>query len=155
MLQDFRSCDLAIQPLLIALAEGGLESDWSCAGDPGHMCIRPYVQIRTFPGSESGHPYATAKLQDQRHKIECVMRDLGIGEYWLQLTYTYGAFNTHGGEAVWILQVPGRFDYIAHPVPYSVRYQDEQDGQERIGMGALPIAELLSEAAGQRQEQGA
>lgn len=43
----FGTVDPEIQPLVIALNEAGVESDWSCSGEPGHMAIRPTIQART------------------------------------------------------------------------------------------------------------
>ena len=42
--------DAGIKQIVIDLCENeGLETDWSCEGGPGHMTVRPIIQIRTGP----------------------------------------------------------------------------------------------------------
>jgi len=91
--------DPAIREIVIDLYENeGLETDWSCEGGPGHMTIRPIIQIRTGP-------WATQELLNiQRATIERVMERHGIKHYWLALVRCYGLLDNHGGELVWSLQ---------------------------------------------------
>jgi len=117
----FRTVDPEIRPLVIVLNQAGIETDWSCSGEPGHMVIRPTIQART-------HAFASWEIiAEQRRHIEGVMARFGIEEYWLALVFTYGRLNTHGGEPTWLLQIPGRFDWLALPVAFSQEYIDGED----------------------------
>lgn len=113
--------DFEIRSLVKALRDAGIETDWSCSGMPGHMVIRPTIEARTIPFPSSDY------LGKQKAVIDQVMRENNIKNYWLSLTWGNGAVNTHGGEPVWLIQIAGRFDFLALPVGYSTRYQDETD----------------------------
>jgi hypothetical protein len=113
--------DPEIRFLVIALREAGIDTDWSCAGLPGHMTIRPTIQAKTFPFS------TWQQLDEQKAAIEKVLRDVGLNDYWLSLIWKRGVLDTHGGEPVWLLELPGRFDFLALPAAYSAKYQDDGD----------------------------
>jgi len=114
---SYAGVDPEIRPLVQLLNEAGVETDWSCSGGPGHMLLRPTIQARTspFPRWE--------ELQAQKQRIEQVMARLGNTEYWLSLVFTYGKLNTHGGEPTWLLQIPGRYDWLALPVAYDMTHR--------------------------------
>lgn len=127
-----RQIDPEIRPLVAALCAAGLETDWSCAGSgPGHMTIRPTIQIRTRPW------YTDQDMRRDRQRIETIMAHFGIAHYWLALVFSHGGVDTHGGEPVWLLQVPGRFDFLALPVAYAVEYID---GDDDLLPGYQPLA---------------
>ena len=127
--------DIEIRPIVRALREAGLDTDWSCAGETEQdMCIRPTIQIRTYPFPNDDF------LTKQRRTIERVMVQWGIDEYWLSLTFTYGKLNTHGGEPTWLLQIPGRFDYLSMPVGLSAEFTV---GKENLVENYCPITERL------------
>lgn len=113
--------DPEIRPLVIALRKAGIDTDWACAGLPGHMTIRPTIQARTsaFLSCE--------EMKRQRGVIEQVLGDLSLNDYWLSLTWKHGVMDTHGGEPVWMIELPGRFDFTALNIAYSTKYQDEGD----------------------------
>jgi hypothetical protein len=127
--------DVEIQPLVHALREAGLDTDWSCAGETEQdMCIRPTIQMRT-------HPFPNDEfLFKQKRAVEDVMTELGIDEYWLSLVFTYGKLNTHGGEPTWLLQIPGRFDYLSLPTALSAEFTV---GEENLVENYTPIADRL------------
>lgn len=109
--------DPEIEPLVVALNEAGLQTDWCCSGEPGHMLIRPTIQIRV-----------NENLRVERERIESVMNEQGVEHYWLLLNFAHGAYNTYGGEPTWIIMIPGRFDLTtALPVAYSAEYQTAED----------------------------
>ena len=127
--------DPEIQPLVRALRAAGLDSDWSCAGETSQdMCIRPTVQMRTYPFTDDG------LLTKQRCAIEQVMAKLGVGEYWLSLVFTYGKLNSHGGEPTWLLQIPGRFDYLSLPAGFSAKFTV---GKQNLVENYCPIGRRL------------
>lgn len=133
--QVISQVDVEIQPLVRALREAGLDTDWSCAGeDDADMTIRPTVQMRTYPFPNDEF------LTRQRCVIEQMMIKMGIGEYWLSLVFTYGKLNTHGGEPTWLLQIPGRFDYLALPVALSSEFTV---GEVNLVENYVPIANRL------------
>lgn len=114
--------DQEIRPLVKALREAGVDTDWSCAGaGDSHMTIRPTIEART-----RALPLDRLMMR-QKETIEGVMFRLGVTEYWLSLVFAYGGLNTHGGEATWLIQLPGRFDFLALPVAYSLEYIDGED----------------------------
>ena len=127
--------DAEIRPLVHALREAGLDTDWSCSGETDQdMCIRPTIQIRTcpFPNNEF--------LTKQKFVIEQVMTGMGISEYWLSLVFTYGKLNTHGGEPTWLLQIPGRFDWLSLPVALSSEFTT---GVDNLVENYRPLVERL------------
>lgn len=115
-----RGRDSAIRPLLRTLHLQGIETDWSCEGSPGHMVIRPTIQCRTTRRH-------AAELMQERDVIQDVMSQHGIANYWLSLNFAHGDVDTHGGEPVWLIQIPGRFDFLALPVAPSLEYIDGDD----------------------------
>jgi len=133
--QAISQVDREIQPLVRALREVGLDTDWSCAGETEQdMCIRPTIQMRTCPFPDDEF------LFKQKRIIEQVMIRLGIDEYWLSLVFTYGKLNTHGGEPTWLLQIPGRFDYLSLPAALSMEFTV---GEENLVENYSPIADRL------------
>jgi len=133
--QIINQVDPEIRPLVRTLREAGLDTDWCCAGDTEQdMCIRPTVQMRTCPFPDDTF------LFKQKSAIERVMIQLGIDEYWLSLVFTYGKLNTHGGEPTWLLQIPGRFDYLSLPVALSTEFII---GEENLVENYTPIADRL------------
>ena len=70
------------------------------------------------------------------------MTQFGIDEYWLSLVHTYGKLNTHGGEPTWLLQIPGRFDYLSMPVGLSAEFIV---GDENLVENYIPIIHRLGE----------
>ncbi|MCG3207221.1 MAG: hypothetical protein FOGNACKC_00821 [Anaerolineae bacterium] len=83
------------------------------------MCIRPTIQIKTFPGAGLGSPGLAA----QQQTIELVLSESGIKDYWLALVFSQGKVDVHGGEPTWLLQLPGRFDSLAIPVGLAAQRQ--------------------------------
>jgi len=115
--------DAGVRSLVLALNAADIDTDWSCSGEEGHMLIRPTIQARTV--GNLNNPVA---LQAERKAIERVMQRFGIEDYWLLLNMAHGAYNTHGGEATWIIMIPGRFDLTtALPVAYDARFQTDED----------------------------
>lgn len=120
-----KQVDQEIRDLVEALNDAGLHTDWCCSGEPGHMLIRPTIQMRTYGDLT---PNGLKTLERERAAIEKVMQSFSVGNYWLLLNMAYGAYNTHGGEPTWILMIPGRFDLTtALPVAYSAAYQSDVD----------------------------
>jgi len=109
--------DWEIAPLVAALRHAGLDTDWACSGEPGHMVIRPTIQIKTAPFLRS------RELRKMLCQCEKVLAWFGLSDYFLSYTLKRGAFNTHGGEGVIIIELMGRFDWVALPLAYS------RDGQ--------------------------
>jgi hypothetical protein len=110
-----KAVDEGVRDLVEALNKAGLQTDWCCSGEPGHMLIRPTIQIRN-----------NGRLNVEREGIELVMEEMGYVDYWLLLNFAHGARNTHGGEPTWLLMLPGRFDLTtALPVAYSADYQGD------------------------------
>lgn len=109
--------DNEIRALVLALNDAGIDTDWCCSGEPGHMLIRPTIQARI-----------SRNLNQERVSIEQVMCNFGIEDYWLLLNFAHGKYNTHGGEATWVIMIPGRFDLTtALPVAYAARFQTDDD----------------------------
>ena len=113
MMNEMLQVDPGIRSLVLALNEAGIETDWSCAGESGHMTIRPTIQARTF----------IPDLKLEQRIIERVLQDNGHKDYWLSLVWKRGSMNTHGGEPVWLIELPGRFDFTALNIAYSQKYQ--------------------------------
>lgn len=122
--------DPEVRPLVIALRSAGIDTDWSCSGRPGHMTIRPTIEARISALSD------WSLLAIQKTTIENVLCECGHRDYWLSLVWKRGTMDTHGGEPVWIIELPGRVDFLALPVAYSSQYQDENDlmpGHAHVG----------------------
>lgn len=125
-----RTRDRAIRPLLRSLHAAGIETDWSCEGSVGHMVIRPTIQCRTTRRAPND-------LMRERNTIEGVMTTHSVQSYWLSLNFAHGTVDTHGGEPVWLIQIPGRFDFLALPVAPSLEYID---GEDDVVAGYEPLA---------------
>lgn len=104
----YRQIDLGVRDLVRSLNAIGIETDWSCEGGQGHLCIRATIQARTWDCTWRG-------LDRDRRVIEGVMSDSGIGDYWLSLVFHHGNLDTHGGEPTWQIEIPSEDDYLALP----------------------------------------
>ena len=116
MSNDMLIVDVEIRSLVIALRNKGIDTDWSCSGVSGHMTIRPTIQARIALSD-------WASIDKEMADIEQVLQEMGHRDYWLSLVRKRGSMDTHGGEPVWLIELPGRFDFTALPIAYSVEYQ--------------------------------
>lgn len=123
MIPNISQIDQEIREVVIRLNEAHVETDWSCSGQSAdHMCIRPTIQARW-----DGRP-----LVEQKKSIEDALQTSGLTEYWLSLVFTTAGINTHGGEPTWLIQWPGRFDWLALPAAFSAKYQSDDYLVEEI-----------------------
>jgi hypothetical protein len=109
--QVYRAIDDGVKRLCRALWEHGLETRWSCSGEPGHMCSRAVVIL------------AASEISDSlvRERIQATMRDIGIAEYWLSRVYS-AIPSSSGMQEYWMIQLPNpRIDEIAYPIAYRRR----------------------------------
>lgn len=125
-MRDFEDVDDEVRQLIVRLNEVGIHTDWSCDGGEGHMLIRPTVQARTSAGFAITEQTAR-RFAAEQERIERVLEEMGVADFWLSLVFARGRLNTHGGEPTWLIQVPGRFDSLALPAAYSAEYVDADE----------------------------
>lgn len=113
--------DVEIQPVIDTLRAAGLETDWSCSGEPGHMCIRPTIHIHTGPVRDA------RILHEERNLIVGILKSCGWLDFWLSLVWGYGSENVHGSDPYWLIEAQGRHDFVALPIAYSMEYTDGPD----------------------------
>jgi len=109
--QVYRGIDNGIKILCKALWEHGLETRWSCSGEPGHMCSRPVIVL------------AASEISDSivKSRIQITMQDMGIKEYWLCRIYS-SVPSASGMQEYWMIQLPNpKIDEIAYPIAYRHR----------------------------------